>query len=299
MTNTLSCTLHTRAVRDPQVFFYQKSMFYLCLPFVFECGYRSILPCVDIPRLCLFNVWGNNVLFGRASAFIGEWCWMLQISLALRNILDGLDSRKALWLNKLCTGLSVSLPALCLLAECLGTAGPVTTNNLWCIWEAVTWTTMFTIATGCAVYIKLELNKLPANLFELNRDANTFSVYLIVTGVLYVPYMLAINIPMYVRRWKVRRGTRSNWTDPMRLTLCLFCRQEDEADASVTYLPFNEGLPDIAICHDDDDAWEKWGADFAWMVLYFGPAVWTSIWLCKAPRIVERSDSMPLVKVGM
>jgi len=260
--------------RDPQVFFYQKSMFYLCLPFVFECGYRSILPRVDIPRLCLFNVWGNNVLFGRASAFIGEWCWMLQISLALRNILDGLDSRKAL--NKLCTGLSVSLPALCLLAECLGTAGPVTTNNLWCIWEAVIWTTMFTIATGCAVYIKLELNKLPANLFELNRDANTFSVCLIVTGVLYVPYMLAINIPMYVRRWK-----------------------EDEANASVTYLPFNEGLPDIAICHDDDDAWEKWGADFAWMVPYFGPAVWTSIWLCKAPRIIERSDSMPLVKVGV
>jgi hypothetical protein len=74
--------------------------------------------------------------------------------------------------------------------------------------------------------------------------------------------------------------------------------QEDEADASVTYLPFNEGLPDIAICHDDDDAWEKWGTDFAWMVPYYGPAVWTSIWLCKAPRI-ERSDSVPLVKVGV
>ena len=98
----VQCTaLHCR---DPLVYFYQKSMFYLCLPFVFECGYRSVLPRVDIPRLCLFDVWGNNVLFGRASAFIGEWCWMLQITLALRNILDGLASHKALWLNKLCTG---------------------------------------------------------------------------------------------------------------------------------------------------------------------------------------------------
>jgi len=59
-------------------------MYILSIPFVFECFYRSFLPRIDIPRICFFNVWGNNVLFGRLSAFVGEWCWMLQISFALQ-----------------------------------------------------------------------------------------------------------------------------------------------------------------------------------------------------------------------
>ena len=78
----------TSDVRD---YGYQSKMFYLCIPFVFECAYRSVLPRIDIPRMCFFDVWPSMVLFGRLSAFVGEWCWMLQISLALQKILGELD----------------------------------------------------------------------------------------------------------------------------------------------------------------------------------------------------------------
>lgn len=134
---------------------YQKTMLYLSFPFVFECGYRSILPRVDIPRLCFWDVWGNNVLFGRLAAFIGEWCWMMQISLALQSICDGLEqslptNKKGLTFSK---NAAFTLPAVCILAEILGTAGPVTKNNLWCIYEAITWTYMFTVASSTALYL--------------------------------------------------------------------------------------------------------------------------------------------------
>ena len=146
---TKALATHTDNNLANETYHYQETMFYLSIPFIFECGYRSVLPRVDIPRLCFWDVWGNNVLFGRLSAFIGEWCWMLQISLALQTICEGLA--QSLPAHK---GLSVtskfafSLPFVCLLAEILGTAGPVTKNNWWCIWEAVTWTYMFAVASS-------------------------------------------------------------------------------------------------------------------------------------------------------
>lgn len=242
---------------------YQSKMFYLCLPFVFECGYRSLLPRVDIPRLCFFDVWPNMVLFGRLSAFVGEWCWMLQISLALQQILGELAILKP-QADGCCKSFTVAqrfaglLPFVCLLAECFGTTGPVTTNNLWCIFEACTWTTMFAIATGCALVIRRGLKD---ETFS-NKQVKRFSNVLIFAGAVYIPYMVAINIPLYVQRWK-----------------------EDE-DNGVTYLTFDKGLPDIAECHDASNSWEDWKEDAGWMVGYFGPAVWTSIWLMNAPSLM-------------
>ncbi|GMI43156.1 hypothetical protein TrCOL_g12189 [Triparma columacea] len=249
---------------------YQSKMFYLCIPFVFECAYRSVLPRIDIPRMCFFDVWPNMVLFGRLSAFVGEWCWMLQISLALQKILGELDivTEKKGCCTSLVAARRVAslLPFICLLAECFGTAGPVTTNNLWCIFEACTWTTMFTITTLCALIVRRSLKEIGGS----NKAVSRFNNVLILTGFVYVPYMLISNIPLYVQRY------------------------HEDQDNGVEYISFSEGLPDIAYCHDASTKWEDWKEDAGWMVGYFGPAVWTSVWLMNAPSIlrdeVKRSD---------
>ena len=87
--------------------------------------------------------------------------------------------------------------------------------------------------------------------------------------------MLALNIPMYVTRY-----------------------HSDSDDPNITYFSFAEGLPDISHCHSDDKSWSEWSADAAWMIPYFGPAVWTSIWMLKAPRIVTSADAKPLTLVS-
>jgi hypothetical protein len=82
--------------------------------------------------------------------------------------------------------------------------------------------------------------------------------------------MLISNIPLYVQRY------------------------HEDQDNGVEYISFSEGLPDIAYCHDASTKWEDWKEDAGWMVGYFGPAVWTSVWLMNAPSIlrdeVKRSD---------
>ncbi len=232
----------------------------LAIPFVFECGYRSILPRVDIPRLCLHSTWANTVLLGRLSAFVGEWCWMMQISLALQVVLGDMTAMNIVpnsVSHRTFSFLSKCLPLICLLAECFGTTGPVTINNGWCILEAITWTTMFAIASTSALYIRRSLKDIQ----DVPKDVMRFANVLFLTGLVYCPYMIAINIPMYVKRY-----------------------HEDE-DAGVEYLSFDDGLPDIATCHETSGKWEDWKEDAGWMVGYFGPAVWTSIWLIKAPRL--------------
>jgi len=155
-----------------------------------------------------------------------------------------------------------ALPYICLLAECFGTAGPTTTNAFWCIIEAVTWTTMFAIAGGAALVVRRNLKAM--NTDNLNVHAATvFSNGLVLVALVYVPYMIAFNIPLYVDQYKADGG-------------------KDGA-----YLSFKEGLPDVASCHEQSFTWEDWSDDAGWMLGYFGPAVWTSIWLMGAPMIAE------------
>lgn len=162
------------------------------------------------------------------------------------------------------------LPLICLVAECFGTTGPVTTNNYWCIFEACTWTTMFTITTICAVIIRRGLK----DIGDVNKNVTRLVNLLLVTGILYVPYMILINIPLYIQRWK-----------------------EDEADGA-TYFSFSEGLPDIAECHGASGKWNDWKEDAGWMVGYYGPAVWTSIWLVNAPSIFRDDGAKREEKMG-
>jgi len=246
---------------------YQSNLFYLSLPFIFECGYRSVLPRVDIPRLCFFDWWPNMVLFGRLSAFVGEWCWMLQISLVLQKVLGELQTIKGKS-DSCCSSIAAAariarlIPYICLLAECFGTTGPVTSNNLWCIFEACTWTTMYVLTTYCAIVLRRGLKAISSSNDTVKRFANV----LMIAGLVYIPYMLLINIPLYVKRW-----------------------HEDEENG-VSYLTFEKGLPDIAECHETSHRWEDWKDDAGWMIGYFSLAVWSSIWLMNAPTLMPEEE---------
>jgi hypothetical protein len=64
--------------------------------FTVVCGYRSILPRVDVPRLCWFDTPLNWVLFGRASATVAELAWAFQMTIFLQLFSQALSSRAML-----------------------------------------------------------------------------------------------------------------------------------------------------------------------------------------------------------
>jgi hypothetical protein len=185
---------------------------------------------------------------------------MLQISLTLKKLLTQTCPSQPGISQKISSYAASALPYVCLMAECFGTAGPVTTNNLWCIYEAITWTTMFVIAGVCALTIRSNIKKMDATVNDLS-DAKILSNGLILVSLVYVPYMILVNIPMYKQAYI------------------------DAGGADGDYLTFSDGLPDVSSCHSQSFDWDKWADDAGWMLGYFGPAVWTSIWLMKAPCV--------------
>ncbi|HYJ17998.1 MAG TPA: hypothetical protein VEW72_02365, partial [Burkholderiales bacterium] len=81
----------------------------------------------------------------------------------------------------------------------------------------------------------------------------------------YVAYMLAVDVPMYITRW----------------------RTEAAGDGS---LPLAEGLRTLVERCIVEPRWEAWQHDVSWLTLYFTVAVWISIALVHAPRFGNRND---------
>src|SRR5262245_17119825 len=53
-------------------------MLLLCAAYVFGCAFRSLLPRVDIQRICLFDTWLSSVMVGRTVATVAEVCFVAQ-----------------------------------------------------------------------------------------------------------------------------------------------------------------------------------------------------------------------------
>ncbi len=81
-------------------------------------------------------------------------------------------------------------------------------------------------------------------------------------GVLYVIFMVSVDVPMYYSRW-----------------------QADEARGRV-YLTLGQGLSDAWSRRVVTFSWEQWRAEIPWMTLYFSVCVWWSLALVHAPRPV-------------
>ena len=79
-------------------------------------------------------------------------------------------------------------------------------------------------------------------------------------GILYIIFMISVDIPMYFSRW-----------------------QADEASGRA-YLALGQGLCDAWSRRVVTFSWEKWRAEIPWMTLYFSVCVWWSLALVHVPR---------------
>src|ERR1700688_2205752 len=222
-------------------------MLLLCAAYVFGCAFRSFLPRADVQRICLFDTWLSSVVVGRSVATVAKICFAAQWAMIMHQLgtMTGADTTvNAAW---------VIVP-LILIAQCFSWYAVLTTHYLGNAIENSIWAVaFFVIGIG-----------LCRSLPEFDGSARVVLAVAIIGIVGYLAFLITIDVPMYLSRW--RTGI---------------------ADGSKLLRPL-EGLRDVStrwvVTHD----LAEWKGEIAWMSLYFSAAVWASLALCVCYSVEDR-----------
>jgi hypothetical protein len=214
-------------------------MLLLCAAYVFGCAFRSLLPRADVQRICLFDTWLSSVVIGRSVATVAEICFAAQWAIILHQLgtMTGADTTvNAAWI----------IMPLILIAECFSWYAVLTTNYRGNAIENSIWAVAFLIiAIGLCRLIP-----------EFDGPVRVALAVAIVGIAGYLAFLMAIDVPMYLNRWRAGHGGNSRLMRPL------------------------EGLRDVStrwvVTHD----LAEWRQEIPWMSLYFSAAVWASLALC-------------------
>jgi hypothetical protein len=216
-----------------------KLMLFLCAIYVFGCAFRSFLPRADVQRICLFDTWLSSIVVGRSVATVAEICFAVQWAIMLHQLgtMTGADTT---------VNIAWVIVPLILIAECFSWYGVLTTNYLGNAIENSIWALAFML-------IGIGLCRL---LPERDGPARVVLAIAIVGIAGYLAFLMTVDVPMYLSRWRAR-----------------------VADGSKRLRPL-DGLRDVStrwvVTHD----LAEWKDEIAWMSLYFSMAVWASLALC-------------------
>lgn len=215
------------------------AMIWLSGLYVFGCAFRSLLPRADVQRIVLFDTWLSSVLVGRTVATIAEMAFVTQWALLLYYFGKDFHQKHIRWL-----GLAV-VPII-FVAECFSWFAVITTNYLGNAVEESLWAFTYTLI-GLGL---LSLRK------HLNPALKSAASVAILGCILYVLFMVTVDVPMYVTRFISDSGSGK------------------------IYFGLFDGLNDL------NSSWyltrdiADWRDEIAWKSLYFSFAVWVSIALC-------------------
>jgi len=214
-------------------------MLLLSAAYVFGCAFRSFLPRADVQRICLFDTWLSSVVVGRSVATVAEIAFVAQWAIMLHQLgtMTGAETVLiAAW---------VIVP-LILIAECFSWYAVLTTHYLYNAIENSLWAVAFFI-------IGIGLCRLLPEFDGLVRMAFAIAIVGIVG---YLAFLMTVDVPMYLSRWRTEVGDGSTLLRPL------------------------EGLRDVStrwvVTHDI----AEWKDEIPWMSLYFSAAVWASLALC-------------------
>jgi hypothetical protein len=172
---------------------YQSKQLVLSGFFVAACGFRSILPRVDLERMCLWDCPLSSVVVGRTIATVAELCFTWQCALLLFKLSVSTGSSTIGTM-----GLMV-LPII-IVAELACWFAVVTLNNMGHAIEELLWSIMVgLVAAGLVIYWQHTGGALPMWIaIGLIASAGTAAL------------ILLVDIPLYITRWRIgkRAGLR-------------------------------------------------------------------------------------------
>lgn len=170
----------------PDIFKGRVIIIWLSFIYVAVCAFRSILPRIDLDRICLVDHWLSSVLIGRTVTTVAEICFITQCALLLREA--GLNTK-----NRFAVLISLSLVPIIIFAEGFSWYASITTNYLGSVIEESLWT-----MSGFL---------LMASFFSLWPHTNKMQRYFLSAAILFatgfIVFMIAIDVPMYWQRYVV------------------------------------------------------------------------------------------------
>jgi len=217
---------------------FRRTLLWLSAGYAAGCAFRSIFPMIDAPRICLHDTWISRIVVGRSVATVAELCFAFQWALLLRRA--GVGDRTATF----AAGAIVPIIAV---AEIFSWSAVLTSNYLLHAMENSLWALAAALALAAFLSLRTRAEGNAARFFEAAS----------VSAAVYLAFMVVVDVPMYLSRWRAAGGAGVSLEQGLR-TLVERCVVE----------------------HD----WDQWRGDVLWLTLYFTVAVWISIALAHAPQ---------------
>ena len=240
------------------------------------CAFRSILPRLDVERVCMYDTWLSYIAIGRTVAFIAEVSFAYQLSSILSELSLGLikeyekyqcikDTEKGLFfIHKVISQIQFWMLVI---ANLFCWTSVITTNQIFHAIEESLWMLSALLLFISYSFIRFKANNLQQNYpkFQIPNDIlNLFYVILFLTPI-YILFMIFFDIPMYYHRWLL----------------------DESIDRK--YLDFISGVFDSFQCREVTKSFDFWKNEMPWMSGYFSVAVWISIWLMRSPSFFSTS----------
>lgn len=202
--------------------------------FVAVCAFRSAFPRVDLERRCLVDTPLSSIFLGRSVATVAELAFATQCALLVER-LAALSGHPLVRLIGLC------IVPIVFLAQLACWYAVVSLNHIGHAIEELLWAAMLVLlAAGLGLA------------WMAGASATLDAVGIAAcAGALVV--MLAVDVPMYLERWRTSRRQR------------------------VRFLPLAEGVRDSWQRRQLANSWSEWRPEVPWMSLYFTAGVWLSL----------------------
>ena len=236
---------HGQAVKTANSAPGMQLMVFLSAAYVFGCAFRSVLPRADVQRICLFDTWLSSVVVGRSVATVAEMCFAMQWAIALYELANIAAVDTTMYV-------AWAVVPLILVAQCCSWYGVLTTNCLANAVENSIWAATF-LLVGISLCLLLPEYDGPVRL----------GLTVAIVGIAgYLTFLVTVDVPMYLNRWRLGRAVGHNTLSPL----------EGLRDARTRWI----------VTHD----FAQWRGEIAWMSLYFTAAVWASLALCFAYALI-------------
>lgn len=163
--------------------------------YVLGCGYRSVLPVFDVPRVVMVDSWASSVLVGRTVATIAELSFAAQWALLLRGCALSTGRRFSL-------GVAHAILPMIALAELHSWYAVLTTRNIGHVVEETLW------GAAAVLSVLALLTVWP----RATPRGRRWLGLAIAAGSLYAAYMFFIDVPMYWARWLADEASGRTYT---------------------------------------------------------------------------------------
>lgn len=221
--------------------------------YTFVCSYRSLLPRIDLERICLFDTQWSSIFLGRASATIAEVSFGAQLALFLQERSHGHNHVLSYIFSYFIVPLLTTAQGFCWY-------GLLSQNHLSHAIEESIWA--FTIGS-------IGICLIPFIVYQSGHVVWQ-ALLGVLMSIMYCTFMLAVDVPMYLTRW------RENNKEPR---IQMKGKQEYHFSVGISKRSIYDSWERRVVTKD----WKVWKSEVSWLTGYFSFAVWTSIALCHFP----------------